>query len=436
LIASAATEAALIPVAATVLSRVTFAGLVLNLAAIPLMALAQIAGMIVIPLFAVSERLAAISGWLAHVGAEGLVRSAGLLEFAPALTWRVAAPSGVSTTLYYIALASVWTMCRPRPVSSGSARSSVRYFRALSAAAFGTAAIWILLEPAALLRSRGDGRLHVTFLDVGQGDAALVQFPQGDTLLVDTGGVGGSGAFDIGDRVVAPLLRGAGVRRLGTLALTHGDVDHIGGARSLIREFRPWELWEGIPVPQSEPLRNLQVLAHAVGSRWANVQASDHVRIGGVDVFVRHPGRPDWERQRTRNNDSIVLEVVWQDVSVVLTGDIGRETELSIASHFAASPLRVIKVPHHGSRTSSSPEFLRALAPRLAVFSVGRANQFGHPAPAVLDGYALVGADIFRTDRDGAVEIESNGQSLDVRGFTGRHLHLTPRSSNGRAGQR
>jgi competence protein ComEC len=303
----------------------------------------------------------------------------------------------------------------------------LRYFRALSAAAFGTAAIWILLEPAALLRSRGDGRLHVTFLDVGQGDAALVRFPQGDTLLVDAGGVGGSGAFDIGDRVVAPLLRRAGVRRLGTFALTHGDVDHIGGARSIIREFRPWELWEGIPVPQSEPLRHLQVLARAVGSRWANVQASDHVRIGGVDVFVWHPGLPDWERQRTRNNDSIVLEVVWQDVSVVLTGDIGRETELAIASRFAASPLRVIKVPHHGSRTSSSPEFLRALAPRLAVFSVGRANQFGHPAPAVLDGYALVGADIFRTDRDGAVEIESDGRSLDVRGFTGRHLHLTPR---------
>jgi competence protein ComEC len=109
----------------------------------------------------------------------------------------------------------------------------------------------------------------------------------------------------------------------------------------------------------------------------------------------------------------------------VLAGDIGRETEAAIAPTFAPSPLRILKVPHHGSLTSSSPEFLRALAPRVAVVSVGRSNTFGHPAPAVLQRYQDIGAEIFRTDRDGAVSIDSDGTSLEIHTFTGRVMHLS-----------
>src|SRR5206468_6780063 len=99
-------------------------------------------------------------------------------------------------------------------------------------------AAWILLDPTSLASSRGDGRVHATFIDVGQGDAAFVRFPHGTTLLVDAGGLGFESTFDIGDRVVAPVLREGGVRRLDVLALTHGDPDHIGGARAIVREFR------------------------------------------------------------------------------------------------------------------------------------------------------------------------------------------------------
>src|SRR5206468_1260690 len=133
---------------------------------------------------------------------------------------------------------------------TGSAETAVaRSLRRSSALAAAASALWIVAEPWTVTRAGGDGRLHVTFIDVGQGDSALIRFPHGATMLVDAGGLPGAGSFDIGDRVVAPVLRHVGVRHLGTIALTHGDADHIGGASAAILEFRPWEVWEGVPVP-------------------------------------------------------------------------------------------------------------------------------------------------------------------------------------------
>jgi competence protein ComEC len=279
--------------------------------------------------------------------------------------------------------------------------------------------------PARAVGSHGDGRLRVTFLDVGQGDAALVRFPNGSSMLVDAGGLGGAVSFDVGDRVVGPALRHVGVGRLASVVLTHGDADHVGGAPTIVREFRPWDVWEGVPVPPLAPLQRLRREAAAAAARWTTVQAGDTVAIDDVRLVVRHPGVPDWERQDVRNDDSIVLELLWRDVSFVFTGDIGREVEREIAGRFAPCRLRVVKVPHHGSPSSSSGRFVQALAPRVAVVSVGRGNRFGHPSKAVQERYVEAGALVFRTDRDGAVTVDTDGHSLDVRTFAGRTVHLS-----------
>jgi competence protein ComEC len=434
LVASAAAEAALIPVAAAVFSRVTFAGLVLNFAAIPLMGVAQIAGMLVVPVFALSPALAGFAGLFAHLGAEGLVRTADLVTLAPMVTWRVAPPSPIVITAYYAGIAGVWLSSRgrerrwPRSMPLAGPRPA-----AMAVAA--SAAFWILAEPWAGIAARGDGLLHVTFLDVGQGDAAFVRFPRGDTLVVDAGGLGTRASFDVGDRVVAPVLRASGVRRLGSLVLTHGDADHIGGAAALVHEFRPPDIWEGVPVPPFEPLIELRQAARDERLRWRNVQTNDLLVVDDVAVVVRHPDPPDWERQDVRNDDSVVVELLWRDASVVLAGDIGREVERTIASRFAPSPLRVVKVPHHGSLTSSSDLFVHALAPRVAVVSVGRSNNFGHPAPAVLARYRAAGAEVFRTDQDGAVAVDTDGHSLSVTTFTGRKAVLLPGSDEAHESQ-
>jgi competence protein ComEC len=392
--------------------QVTLAGLVLNFAAIPLMAVAQVAGIAVVAASLVSVQLSLAIGWLASAAAELLVRSAGMAQLVPHAAWRVATPGWAAIALYYAGIAAAWASAQRR--------------RAAVACAL-TAAVWIVAEPWRITTVGGDGRLHATFIDVGQGDAIFIRFPRGAALLVDAGGLSQTASFDVGDRVVAPVLRQAGVKRLHALALTHGDADHIGGVPSILREFQPMDVWEGIPVPPFEPLRSIQAMAAKTRSRWTNVQAADTTTIDGVRVIVRHPGLGDWERQAVRNDDSIVLELVWRDVSMVLTGDIGRDVEERIAPLFPPAGLRVVKVPHHGSQTSSTRGFVQALRPRVAVASVGRGNPFGHPAPVVIERYREVGAEIFRTDRDGAVMLETDGHSLSVRGFTGRTVSLRAR---------
>jgi competence protein ComEC len=426
---SAAAEAALLPLSAFIFSRVTVAGLLLNFAAIPLMAIVQIAGLAVLPAASMSAALGRATGWVAHIAAEGLVRSADLVAVVPILSWRVARPGWAVFAIYYIGLIGAWILWRSGLAWLGSAGHSVR--SALQYSMFATAVgagFWIAAEPWLPRVASRANQLQVTFIDVGQGDAALVRFPGGRTLLVDAGGVPGGSGFDLGERVVAPVLRHAGIHRLDSLVVSHGDIDHAGGAAAIVREFRPLDVWEGIPVPPLPLLQHLRKTAAAIGARWAEVQTGDVLYHGDVQIAVRHPSRPDWERQDVRNDDSIVLEILWRDASIVLTGDIGWEAEREIAPLFPPSALRVVKVPHHGSRSSSSRDFVRALAPRLAVVSVGRANTFGHPAPAVLEVYRDAGAHLFRTDQDGAITVETDGYSLEVRTFTGQRLFIRPRN--------
>jgi competence protein ComEC len=178
-------------------------------------------------------------------------------------------------------------------------------------------------------------------------------------------------------------------------------------------------------VPRFEPLTALRSAAQALGARWANVYAGDRVVIDEVEIVARHPARADWERQKVRNDDSIVLELRWRDLSIVLTGDIGQAPEREIASAFPKARLRVVKIPHHGSLTSSSREFIGALRPAVAIASAGRSNHFGHPVPEVLDRYRAIGAEVFRTDQDGAVTVDSDGYWIDVHAFTGRRISLS-----------
>lgn len=412
--ASACAEIALLPISAFVFSRVSVAGLVVNLIAIPLMTAVQVAGMCAVSLVDVAPSPARAMGWIAHAAVQGLIGSAGFVDWFPWLTRRVAPPAVWTMCAYYVAL--VLAVAPPRAWR----RPSVRRSAALTTAACGG---WMVIAPAATLES-GLAPLRVTFLDVGQGDAAVVQFPNGRSLSVDAGGIA-SGAFDVGGRVVSPALWALGVRRLDYMTITHSDADHIGGAVTLFRDFRPFEVWEGVPVPPHAATRDLRQLAAQSGAAWRTVQPVDRTMFGEVELVVHHPPAPDWERQRVRNDDSQVIEIRHKGVSFVLTGDIGREVESRIASSFSRSPVRIVKVPHHGSATSSSQRFLDALHPDIAVISAGRGNPFGHPSTTVLDRYRRAGAAIYRTDLDGAVTIETDGTTVRVRTFAGRRLTLT-----------
>jgi competence protein ComEC len=401
--ASMATEIVLLPISATLFNRVTIAGLFLNLGAVPLMAVVQIAASITTLAHGVAPWLAGAAGSVACLAAQGLVGSARLVEWWPWLALRTPAPHAAVTVIYLSALVVVVaapTLAGRRRVFVGAAVVAV------------SAACWILTAPHTWRWPwRADGHLRVVSLDVGQGDATLLEFPDGTRWLVDAGGLAGSTSFDIGARVIAPALWTRGTGRLDHLVLTHGDPDHAGGARAVIDDFGP-NVSEGVVVPANAAMSALRAHALSRGRLWSSVAAGATWTVGGVVVKVWHPAPPDWERPRVRNDDSVVLELRYGDVSIVLPGDISAEVEHELAAQLPPARLRVLKLAHHGSATSTSAEWLDALKPRIAIVSCGRDNRYGHPAPTVLARLAERGIEVRRTDREGMVVVETDGRAL------------------------
>jgi len=148
---------------------------------------------------------------------------------------------------------------------------------------------------------------------------------------------------------------------------------------------------------------------------------------GAATIRVLNPPDPDWERQKVRNDDSIVLEVRIGDVAFVLPGDISQAVEPAVASRVDAAPLVIVKAPHHGSAGSSSQPFIDAIRPAAVIFSAGRRNPFGHPAPAVVERYRAAGAKVFSTADDGAVVIDTDGAQVVIWTWMGRRDVLVPR---------
>jgi competence protein ComEC len=238
-------------------------------------------------------------------------------------------------------------------------------------------------------------------------------------MLVDAGGVPGS-SFDLGRRVDLPALWAFGVTRLGALVLTHGDPDHVGGAPPVVRALHPKSIWEGIPVPGHVSLEALHAMSTRQGIAWRQLRRGQVFSGGAATIRVLNPPEPDWERRKVRNDDSIVLDVRVGDVSVILPGDISAVVERDVFANFRHAPVTIVKAPHHGSAGSSSAALIRATVPRAVVFSAGQRNPFGHPAPAVVDRYAAAGARVFRTDRDGAVVLDTDGHTVSVWTWSGR----------------
>jgi len=239
------------------------------------------------------------------------------------------------------------------------------------------------------------GAAWITFLDVGQGLAALVR-TRGHAALYDAGPAYGADA-DAGSRVVVPFLRGEGLARLDAIVITHDDADHSGGAASVMRATPADVLWSSLggahPARGLAPLR----LPCRAGASWT---------WDGVRFVLLHPAAASYDDPWLRpNSRSCVLRVETRHGAVLLTGDIEARDERRLLEGGDALAASTLLAPHHGSGTSSSPEFLSAVRPAHAVFAVGYRNRFGHPKEAVLARYAAAGASVWRTDRDGAVTV-------------------------------
>ena len=259
------------------------------------------------------------------------------------------------------------------------------------------------------------GEAWITTFDVGQGLAVMVRTAS-RTLLYDAGPAYGPEA-DSGGRTVVPELRAVGSRRVDLMVLTHEDMDHVGGALSVLETLEVQDLASSLP--RSHPLNALATAARGcfAGTQW---------EWDGVRFAFLHP--PLEEPPGRRNNRSCVLSVAAAGSSMLLTGDIERAAE----SRLLQGPLRadVLLVPHHGSRTSSTAEFIQAVSPRWAVVPAGYRNRFGHPSADVLERYRAAGTRLLRTDLDGAVQVqlgERGAQVIAERTRRPRYWRVVPR---------
>lgn len=403
LVSAAATAATIFPVA-YYFHRTTATGLLSNFFIVPLMGYgAVVAGFAALPFIGVLPLLARglllLAAWLVTL-ANYLIFWLAKLPLLP--FWN---PSRLDLLLFYLFLMAL-TFIRQRWIKWWSC--------ALLAALFVCAAL-LQTDPA-------KGSLQITFFSVGQGEASLITFPDGRRMLVDGGGSPREGGMDVGERLLAPALWRMGVDRLDYLVLSHPHPDHLQGLLFIATHFPVGEFWEsGCRSNSADYLKLRQILAGRQVPVRIISAATPPLTVGGVTIEPLAPVAAQAAgangRYQDANDDSLVFRLVCAKFAVLFTGDIGEATEQQLLQHPDRLACTVLKVPHHGSRFSSSVPFLAAAAPEIALISAGYRNSMGLPAGQTLDRLKACHTRVFRTDLDGTVEVRYDLREYRVSTF-------------------
>jgi competence protein ComEC len=332
--------------------------------------------------------------------------------------------------VYYFPLAFlVVKLARWDPMMQASAAGKSLWSRTTSIAIASQLALLTVLVLHPLSEQKAAGRLSVDFLDVGQGDAALVTMPDGTTLLIDGGGrpafnmAKNSAGLEqpvqrdtrsIGEAVVSEYLWWRGLDRIDYVLATHADADHMDGLNDVVRNFQVRSaLVARTPGIDPEYVKFAETLG--VNHVPANIIGSgDTLNFGEVRIAILWPPFNDSADAQSRNNDSVVMRLDYGERSILMTGDVEREGEAAILRSNALLKSDVVKVPHHGSKTSSTVEFVGATRAQLAVISVGLRSMFGHPKPEIVDRWKSAGAEVMTTGRKGTITVSTDGKDLRV----------------------
>lgn len=435
---SVCVQVTMLPLLVFYFHRLSISGLVLNIGVSVLMALVIFTGLTVvliaqINLSAIAPLVSLADGlqWLMVHGVDPFTRLGIASLRLPEYTGYSAAVYGV---FFVPLLALAMGIAKWKPLCApgrGALDPRCRRLMILAALAQATLVAVIVFHPFSAPASTG--ALRVDFLDVGQGDAALMTMPDGSTLLVDGGGRpefkqkmdSGSAqnfvrdARSIGDAVVSEYLWWRGLDHVDYLLATHADADHIDGLNDVARNFGVRAALVA-RTPANDP--EFTKLAETLRQESIPLQligAGDTLAFGAVRARVLWPGADDNVRSRSGNNDSVVLQLEFGDRKLLLLADIESKAELALLSGETRTALRadVVKVAHHGSRTSSSEGFVRAASPKIAIISVGRRSMFGHPHAEVVQRWTAVGAEILTTGEKGMITITTDGRELTVTTF-------------------
>ena len=385
------------PLIAHYFGHLSLAGFISNPVIVPLV------GFIVVPLGLITGFLSLISPAAAQVlvwPAESLLSATlwlvRLFARLPLANVAVPVPNAVEVTALYLFIVALFLLRRNR-------------FAIVALAVFAMA---LAADAFYWWRERWDRKeLRVTHLNVGQGDAAVVELPGSKVLVIDAGGTA-LGDFDTGESIVGPFLRSRKILKVDYLFLSHPRVDHYGGMRSIAMEFAPAEFWSGPTKGKTTRFDDLEEALEKARIKRVTLSDQEPCRaIDGVKLCVLYPP-PDGV-----DDTSVVLRLEFGKIRFLFAGDVDKRDEQRLQPKADQLRSPVLKVPRHGSPGSSTQEFVAAVRPSLAIFSVGARNPFGFPRNEVVARYREVGAEILRTDEDGAIITETDGATIRYSGY-------------------
>jgi competence protein ComEC len=398
--------AATLPVTAITFHRVTMAGLLTNLIFVPLTGLWIVPfGLAALVVFIIHPAYAL---WPAKISAAGVtLLEKGVTLFSAmhgSAIW-VFPPPGYMVLLYYLLLIFLLIYG-----GFGRARRITGIF--ILCVLFLAVNQW-----SGALKS--DGMLHIRFLDVGQGASTLLILPDGKTMLIDGGG-SYDPSYNLGRKVILPTLLVLGIRRIDVMVLSHPHPDHLNGLVGILEELpvgEVWDAWQDYPSENYKRFRK-EIAERNIPRRYLQ-RMGERIRISDVDVEILHHGTGyTHSSSRAVNNESLVLKVCYGDVSLLITGDLEEEGEKVLIGHGAEKlQSTIMQVPHHGSRSSSTPILVDSVRPEIAVIQVGAHNPFRLPSAEVIGRYRYISPEkrLYRTDRDGALWIQTDGRGVTIQ---------------------
>lgn len=387
----------ILPLQAYYFNSFPILGMVSNLFTVPLMSLSLILGFIMIFVNYILSFLTPILGVILDTVLSIQYRIVDMIYSLPLNIVNLYSPEILEIFLYYILIGGVIGIIKFRYFPNRLKKDIVMYLL-----------IFVLIQTISI---SFDDRIEVEFIDVGQGDSILIK-TQGKNFLMDTGG---SLTFDVGKYITLPYLKKGGIFNLDGVIITHFDADHCQGLYSIMEDIKIDTIYASYIPEDEELLKNIK-------SRKISLQLlkkGDYLRLDqNTCIEILWP--EEEVKNLSANNKSLVSILKYMDRSILLTGDIEKEVELNIKE--SIPKVDILKVPHHGSSTSSSLEFLEAVRPDVSVISVGKNNFYSHPNVDVLERLKSIQSTIFRTDENGMIRIVMDRESLNITSFRKERL--------------